>query len=155
MQAPAPAISLYVKANGPNAMPVRALVERAERAVEQIKQDYLPFLRDTLPNLEALTALAAAALVEDPWHDLKLAVLDVRSSSATAGYDQLSAVATSLEWLLGEAPARDPRIVEVVQLHLDAIWRLIEEGTPRLGSPKVQALLAALGRVTDHVTRGA
>ena len=49
---------------------------------------------------------------------------------------------------------RDPRIAEVVQLHLEAILRLIEDGAPQLGSPKVQELLGALGRVTDYVTRG-
>ena len=154
MGAPAAPDALYLKTRGPNAAPINTLIERAEKAVEDIKQDYLPFLRATLPNLAALTALASEAVVEHPWHDLKLAVTDVKSSSATAGYDQLSAIATSLEWLLGEAPARDPRITEVVQLHLDAIQRLIEEGTPHLGSPKVQELLMALGRVTDYVTRG-
>lgn len=154
MGAPVSPDSLFIKTRGPNAVPIDVLVERAEKAVDDIKQDYLPFLRATLPNLAALTALASEAIVEHPWHELKLAVIDVKSSSATAGYDQLSAVATSLEWLLDEAPARDPRISEVVQLHLDAIQRLIEEGTPRLGSPKVQELLSALGRVTDYVTRG-
>ena len=154
MGAPISPDALYIKTRGPNAVPIHTLVERAEKAVEDIKQDKLPFLRATLPNLAALTALASEAVVEHPWHDLKVAVMDVKSSSATAGYDQLCAVATSLEWLLEEAPARDPRISEVVQLHLDAMQRLIEEGTPHLGSPKVQELLSALGRVTDFVTRG-
>jgi hypothetical protein len=147
--------SLYAKTRGPNAVSVSVLVSRAEKAIEDIKQDYLPFLRAKIANLAALTTLASEASDDvDPWRELKLAMLDVRSSSATAGYDQLSAVANSLEWLLGEAPPRDPRIAEVVQLHRDAICRLIEDGAPQLGTPKVQELLAALGRVSDHVTRG-
>ena len=144
---------------GPKSVSVGELVSRAETAVANVKQDYLPFVRTHLANLRMLSEAASDPQNENAesagrWEQLRGAAQDLRSSSATAGYDQLAAVASSLEWLLTEAPGDDPRIAEVAGLHFDAIWRLVEDGAPSISSPEVQTLLSALAKASNHVTRG-
>jgi len=148
--------TLYDKTRGPKSVEVAELVNRAEEAVATVKTDYLPFIRSRLPVLRSLADAAAAegAATSDRWAQLRVAAQDLRSSSATAGYDQLSAVASSLEWLLAESPEGDPRVVEVARLHLDALSRLVEDAAPEIGSPIVQTLLSELARASNHVTRG-
>ena len=149
--------SLFDKTRGPNSIEVNDLLTRADEAVATIKGEYLPFVRSRLPGLRSLSDFAAGdtgAKARDRWTQLKIAAQDLRSSSATAGYDQLSAVASSLEWLLSEAAGDDPRIIEVALLHLDALSRLVEDGAPDIATPQVQELLSELARASNHVTRG-
>ena len=147
--------TLFDKTRGPNSIAVTDLVSRAEEAVQTVKGDYLPFLRTRLPSLRTLSDAASDGDgAPDRWGQLRVAAQDLRSSSATAGYDQLSAVASSLEWLLSEAPTNDPRLADVARLHLDAISRLVEDGAPDIASGKVQELLSELARASNHITRG-
>ena len=146
--------SLYERTQGPNAVPVDQLVSRAEDAVVVVKRDYLAFLESQTSKVTALFDEAARNLgVADCWVRVRLMAQDFRSSSATAGYDQISAVAASLEWLLSDKPEKDPRILEVVRLHLSAIHQLVRDGAPHLGSPEVQDMLAQLGRASNILTR--
>lgn len=146
--------SLYDKTQGPNSVPVTELIARAEEAVAAVKQEYLPFVRARLSNLEAMSKDADADRTDARWSRLSVAAQDLRSSSATAGYDQLSAIAASLEWLVNAAPVDDSRVVAVVRLHLDAIRLLVEDNAPHLASPQVQEVLTELARASNHVTRG-
>lgn len=149
--------TLFDRTRGPNSIAVSDLVSRAEEAVATVREDYLPFVRAHLPGLRSLTDAPieeAETQALERWTQLRIAAQDLRSSSATAGYNQLSAVASSLEWLLSEAPTDDPRVPEVARLHLDALSRLVENGVPDIGEPQVQELLSELARASNHITRG-
>jgi hypothetical protein len=146
--------SLFDKTKGPNAIPVYALLARAERALDTIKREYLPFLRSSLPEIDALYHAAAENAAEPScWDQLRIAALDLRSSSATAGNEGVSAVASSLEWLLTEAVDGDQRITEVVSLHLDAIRLLVSDVAPTADSPAMRELLSQLGRASYRLRK--
>lgn len=146
--------TLFERTQGPNPVEIGELVARGERAVDAIKQDYLPFLRARLPTLDALSLHAIGSDQPERWRELWAAALDLRSSSATAGFEQLSAVGASLEWLLSEASPDHAKLGDVVRLHIDALQLLLAKDPPDIHSPMVQELLAQLAKATDHVTRG-
>ena len=145
--------NLFEKTRGPNALPVSQLVSQADDAIAAVKKDYPSFLHSLLPTLDAMLDEGAKAPSAESWEPLKAAAYELRSSSATAGYDQISEVAGSLEWVLTAALEKDERVTEVVRLHLQALHRLVDDGSVYMDQPEIQQMLSDLARAGNQVTR--
>jgi len=146
--------SLYEKIQGPEAVPIEALIERGDTAARRASADYLEFFRTRLPAVETL---ANALFVGSPdgtaWRSFYIAVHDLRSSSASAGYEAVSAISQSLEGLLVERDHENPLMRDVIKLHLDALSLAASNNAPVPDGKESARLIKDLGRAVDKIPR--
>jgi HPt (histidine-containing phosphotransfer) domain-containing protein len=145
--------SLYEKTQGPQAVPIEALIQSGDTAARRVSAGYLDFFRARLPPVEALANALFAQPSEDGWQSLYMAAHDLRSSSASAGYQTISAICESLERLLAERDPKNPLMREVIKLHLDALSLAVSDKAPIPDSKESVQLVKNLGRAVDKLPR--
>ena len=144
--------SLYEKTQGPGAVPIGALIQEGDTAARRASADYLAFFRARLPSLEGLAdASFDGASGDMARKSFYVAVHDLRSSSATAGYPLVTAICESLERLLAERDPENPLIRDVVRLHLDALALAASNKAPAANSEEAGGLIKSLGRAVDKI----
>jgi HPt (histidine-containing phosphotransfer) domain-containing protein len=146
--------SLYEKTQGPQAVRLETLIEQGDTAARRVSASYLDFFRARLPSAENL---ANALFVESPggpsWKVFYTVVHDLRSSSASAGYNTVSAICESLERLLVERDPENSLMRDVIRLHLDALSLAASNNTPIADGEEANRLIANLGRAVDKLAR--
>jgi HPt (histidine-containing phosphotransfer) domain-containing protein len=146
--------SLYEKTQGPQAVPIDTLIEQGDTAARRVSAGYLAFFRTRLPSVENL---ANALFAESPggpsWKAFYAAVHDLRSSSASAGYNTVSVICESLERLLVERDPENLLMRDVIRLHLDALSLAAANQTPITDGEEANRLIANLGRAVDKLAR--
>jgi len=146
--------SLYEKTQGPQAVHIETLIEQGDTAARRVSAGYLAFFRTRLPSVENL---AKALFGETPggpdWKVFYTVVHDLRSSSASAGYNTVSAICESLERLLFERDPQNPLMRDVIRLHLDALSLAASNNTPIADGDEANRLIANLGRAVDKLPR--
>ena len=145
--------SLYEKTQGPQAVSIEALIQSGDAAARVASTGYLDFFRERLPSVEALANALSAQPSEDGWKSLHMAMHDLRSSSASAGYQSVSAICESLEGLLAERDPKNPLMRDVIKLHLDALSLSVSESAPTPDGEQTGRLIKDLGRAVDKVPR--
>ena len=146
--------SLYEKTQGPHAVPIETLIQHGDTAARVASAGYLDFFRAKLPSVENLAKTLFAEPAEDAsWKAFYIAVHDLRSSSATAGYHTVSAICESLETLLVERDPHDALMREVIRLHLDALSLASSASTPVPDGAESTRLITDLGRAADKLAR--
>ena len=113
--------SLFEKTQGPNAISVEVLIEKGNTVAQRVQADYPDFLREQIPIVDSLAKALFVGRSETNRQTFYMVVHDLRSSSASAGYDAVSAICHSLESLLVERNLDDTRMPAVIKLHLDAL----------------------------------
>jgi HPt (histidine-containing phosphotransfer) domain-containing protein len=145
--------SLYEKTQGPEAVPIDALIQSGDSAAQRASAGYLDFFRE---RLQSVAGLAKALFVQpsaEGWKSLHMAVHDLRSSSASAGYQTVSAISESLEGLLAERDRENPLMRDVIKLHLDALSLAASDKAPIPDSEEATGLIKNLGRAVDKLPR--
>jgi HPt (histidine-containing phosphotransfer) domain-containing protein len=146
--------SLYEKTQGPRAVSIETLIQHGDTAARQASAGYLDFFRTKFSSVEGL---ANALFVEPPesasWKSFYMAVHDLRSSSASAGYHTVSSICESLETLLVERDPHDALLRDVIKLHLDALSLTSSANAPIPDGPETARLITNLGRAVDRLAR--
>ncbi len=146
--------SLYEKTQGPHAVPIETLIQHGDTAARLASADYLDFFRAKLPSVESLAKTLFAEPSEDAsWKAFYIAVHDLRSSSASAGYHTVSAICESLETLLVERDPHDALMRDVIKLHLDALSLASSASTPVPDGAESTRLITNLGRAAVKLAR--
>ena len=146
--------SLYEKTQGPHAVPIETLIQHGDAAARLASADYLDFFRAKLPSVEGLAKTLFAEPPEDAsWKAFYIVVHDLRSSSASAGYQTVSAICESLETLLVERNPHDALMRDVIRLHLDALSLASSASTPVPDGAESTRLITNLGRAADKLAR--
>jgi HPt (histidine-containing phosphotransfer) domain-containing protein len=145
--------SLYEKTQGPEAVPIEALIQSGDTAARRASAGYLDFFHARLPSVEALANALFLQPSEDGWKSLYMAVHDLRSSSASAGYQTVSAICESLERLLAERDPQNPLMRDVMKLHLDALSLAVSDKAPNPDNEGSVRLIKNLGRAVDKLPR--
>src|SRR5437016_6257739 len=122
-------------------------------AARVASEGYLDFFRAKLPSVESLADAVFGRLDDASWKAFYIAVHDLRSSSATAGYHTVSAICESLETLLVERDPHDTLMRDVVRLHLDALSLASSAGAPIPEGAESTRLISNLGRAVDKLAR--
>jgi HPt (histidine-containing phosphotransfer) domain-containing protein len=130
------------------------LIQHGDTAARRASAGYLGFFRTKLPCVENV----ANALFVEPsesasWKTFHMAVHDLRSSSASAGYHTVSAICDSLETLLVERDPHDALLRDVIKLHLDALSLVSSANAPAPDGPESVRLITNLGRAVDKLAR--
>ena len=144
--------SLYEKTQGPEAVPIEALIQSGDTAAQRASAGYLDFFRERLASVAGLAKALFAQPSEDGWKSLYMAMHDLRSSSASAGYQTVSAICESLERLLAERDRENPLMRDVVTLHLDALVLASSDNAP-IPSQEAARLIESLGRAVEKLPR--
>jgi HPt (histidine-containing phosphotransfer) domain-containing protein len=146
--------SLYEKTQGPGAVPIETLIQHGDTAARLVSAGYLDFFRTRLPAVESLADALIAEPPESPnWKAFYTAVHDLRSSSASAGYQTVSKICESLEALLVDRDPNDVLMRDVIRLHLDALSVASAAGAPMPDGPESTRLITNLGRAVDKLAR--
>ena len=145
--------SLYEKTQGPHAVPIETLIKHGDTAARVASAGYLDFFRAKLPSVEGLADAAFVGPEDASWKAFYIAVHDLRSSSATAGYHTVSAICESLETLLVERDPHDALMRDVIRLHLDALSLASSAGAPIPEGAESTRLITNLGRAVDKLAR--
>jgi len=132
--------SLLEKISGPNAMPLTALVRRAEVAAEKVQASFGDYLGTRLRDLADVRYRLSGApdVVWDQFYSL---VVDLRGSAAMAGRQGLGEVCVSLETLLKDH-VRDARAAQVVASHVDTLVLLSSGQESQAAARRLTAELA-------------
>lgn len=75
--------------------------------------------------------------------------LELKGLGGTFGYPVLTAVAKSLHDFIEGRTAMDATRTDIVQHHLDAMYRVVEEGLKGPGGAREDALLSAFHTATE------
>ena len=145
--------SLYEKTQGPHAVPIETLIQHGDTAARVASAGYLDFFRAKLPSVEGLADAAFVGPEDASWKAFYIALHDLRSSSATAGYHTVSAICESLETLLVERDPHDALMREVIRLHLDALSLTSSASAPIPDGAESTRLITNLGRAVDKLAR--
>ena len=143
--------SLYEKTQGPQAVPIEALIQSGDTAALHVSAGYLDFFRERLASVEGLANALFVQPSEDGWKSLYMAVHDLRSSSASAGYQTISAICESLERLLAERDSENPLMRDVIKLHFNALSLAVSDNAPI--AEEAVRLIKDLGRAVDKLSR--
>jgi hypothetical protein len=112
--------TLFERCQGPGAVPLSALIARADARVAEIVERYGEDFHGLLDTIET-EANAALAGKADRQAALMAAVQDVASSAATAGYHSVSAIAAHLNHCLGRHGLGGLGSARFVTLHIEAM----------------------------------
>ena len=145
--------SLYEKTQGPQAVSIEALIQSGDTAARDASAGYLDFFRERLPSVEGLADAQSVQPSEDGWKSLYMAAHDLRSSSASAGHQTVSAICESLEGLLAERDPKNPLMRDVMKLHLHALSLAVSDNAPIANSEEAIRLIKDLGRAVDKLPR--
>jgi hypothetical protein len=151
-KSPAGRKSLYEKIQGPGAVPIASLIQHGDKAAQLASADYLKFFRAKLPSVEGLAiAMFAAPVGGDARTAFYVAVHDLRSSSASAGYSTIAAISKSLERLLVECDPENALTRDVIRLHLDALALASSDNAPAPNTEEASQLVKNLGLAVDKI----
>ena len=144
-----PRKSLFEKTQGPNAISVEVLIARGNTVAQRVQEDYPEFFRERIPIVDALAKALFVGRSETNRRTFHMVVHDLRSSSANAGYNRLSAICDSVETLLVERKLDDARMPAVIELHLDALRLAMSDSA--LNDEIFARLVADLERATARL----
>jgi len=139
------ALSLVEKISGPNAVPLSALIEKAEIAAQRVHQTFGDFLEQRIQELGKRRGELAHAT---GWKEFYATVVDLRGSAAMAGQAAVRTICVSLEGLLKER-IYDARACAVVASHIDALMLLSSQRKPDSGAVRllIEELEQAVARI--------
>ena len=140
-------LSLLEKISGPKAVPLTALVKKAEAAAERVQEGFGDFLALRIRELtEARHRLTGASgeISGAVWEQFYALVVDLRGSAAMVSRHGFGEVCRSLESLIKDH-VRDSRSASVVASHVDALvllssGRESEAAVRRLNGELAQAV---------------
>lgn len=138
-------LSLVEKISGPNAVPLSALIEKAEIAAQRVHQTFGAFLEHRIQELGKRRGELAHST---GWKEFYATVVDLRGSAAMAGQAAVQTICVSLEGLLKER-VYDARACAVVASHIDALVLLSSQRKPDGGAVKllIEELEQAVARI--------
>jgi hypothetical protein len=139
------AISLVEKISGPNAVPLSALIEKAEIAAQRVHQTFGDFLEHRIQELGKRRGELAHGT---GWKEFYATVVDLRGSAAMAGQAAVQMICVSLEGLLKER-VHDARTCAVVASHIDALVLVSSQRKPNSGA--VELLIEELEQAVAHI----
>jgi HPt (histidine-containing phosphotransfer) domain-containing protein len=114
--------SLLDRCQGPGAIDICTLVNRAQQAAENVCRDYSAYLLEKLHSIkELIVARRDVEILTEDHQALLQEVRDLRSSAAMAGYDWIAQCSQSLENSLATREVFDTDLQVIISLHLDAI----------------------------------
>ena len=135
-----------------------AVLERAEKVVEQIKNEYTDWAKEDLAALEAALSNFQSGIgdQEAALKDLFRVSLDIKGSGGSFGFFMMSEVAASLNDFLGSHSNMTSFDVSVVEAHVSALRAIYVESIRDDGGNTGRALLIGLQKLiekADTVTR--
>lgn len=114
--------SLFERCQGPGAISISAMVEKADRRIAALKDEYGDDFHALADNIEIVAQSAFADRGSTAQQALLLAAIqDIASSAATAGYVSVSAIASHLHDCLTQNGLLDFGSPQIVALHIDAM----------------------------------
>ena len=144
-----------VTVGGPGAVDEAAL-ERAEKVIESMSDDYLKWAKDDLTKLAKAFAGLKGGQGDTGKHlDAVFSVShDIKGQGGSFEYDLMTIIGNQLcrfiETLDGKAGAPE---VEVIELHVNALQAVMAQKLKKDGGPVGKALLTGLERVIEKRTR--
>jgi hypothetical protein len=148
-----PGLSLLEKISGPKAVPLIALVKKAEAAAERVQEGFGDFLELRIRELtEARYRLTGAP--DGVWEQFYALVVDLRGSAAMVSRqrfceERFGEVCRSLESLIKDH-VRDSRSASVVASHVDALVLL---ASGRENEAAVRRLTGELAQAVARIPR--
>lgn len=139
---------LLERMKGPNARPIDFLVQNAAASAEHLARQYQDFARVRIEEIAQHLGTLSASPSDTGWQILHHMVQDLRSSSATCGEESIRWVASSWERALDPQYRGEPRLMAVMQLHLDALHLTVSENA---GEAELKALAGRLERVVKSL----
>ena len=146
--ASAPRPTLLERMRGPNARPIDLLVERGTASAAHIARHYQGFARARVEEIARRLATLSGGAPDAEWQRFCDMVQDLRSSSATCGDETVSWVSGSWEKALDPQFRGEPRLMAVMQLHLDALRLAVSENA---GGAELRALAGRLESVVKSL----
>jgi chemotaxis protein histidine kinase CheA len=134
-----------------------AVLERAERVVEKIQNEYTEWADDDLGALEAALAdLQSGGEDQTPiLKDLYRLALDLKGSGGSFGYLMMSEVAASLHDFLGDRTRLTTLEIEVVSSHVSTLRAIYTESIRDDGGNTGRALVAGLRKLVEKANGAA
>jgi hypothetical protein len=126
-----------------------AMVQKLEEVVHKARDTFtadiaqrLVEMRAALREAENGEQEAGSALAVIYGHSL-----DIKGAGGTIGYDLLTAIGKSLNDFVAHAPELDRRRIDIVDLHIDALYVVLANSITGRGGPTEAAVLKAFSEV--------
>ena len=133
--------ALLKRCQGPSALPIALLVRRGDAAAKIVSQTFGKHLRSALGELQdAMLPHLKGGVSETEHANWLTRVRDLRSSSATAGYETVHEFAAALETVLEPEQCGAHRNA-AIKLHLDG---LLLAANPETSADEIQRLRESL-----------
>lgn len=124
------------------------LVERGTATAERVAGQYQGFARVRVEEIARRLGALTHDAPDKEWQVLHDMVQDLRSSGATCGSQPVARVAASWERALDPQYRKEPRLMAVMQLHLDALRLAVSDN---IGGDALKALGARLDSVVGSL----
>jgi len=136
-----------VTIGGPNSVSPEVL-ERAEKAIQILKKDYLNWVEDDLKKID----IAYHKLLLNPENDVLLQNVykvahDIKGQGGSFGYDMMTEIGQSLCQLIEKMKTIGPNELEIIGVHTDAMGVVIHDRIERTGGDTATAMLKGLEKV--------
>ena len=151
---PPNALKSEVREGGPGAVDL-ATLERAERVIEQMADEYLDWVQEDLVRIEtAYKELAAASGTRKEEADKVFQVAhDIKGQGGSFGYDLMTLIANELCRLIERQDEFGTAEVQAVKVHIDAMKLVIQNRMKGDGGANGQALVAGIRQVGDKLSK--
>ena len=125
-------------------------IERAEAAIKTIGDDFANWAQSDLDELDK--ALAAARKNPDQQEDYITEIfrraMDLKGQGGSFGYDLISQVGDSLKKFTDSRSNANPRDVEIIAAHVDAMRRVMVDNIKGDGGDVGRAIVDGLYKLT-------
>ncbi len=125
-------------------------IERAEAAIKTIGDDFATWAQSDLDELDK--ALAAARKNPDQQEDYITEIfrraMELKGQGGSFGYDLISQVGDSLKQFTDSRSEANPRDVEIIAAHVDAMRRVMVDNIKGDGGDVGRAIVDGLYKLT-------
>lgn len=151
----APPDFLKAKVTAGQGLDLSSVESRASEAMAALERDFLQHTRETLAKLDQLIAQLASGPAGD--HTTRLSEIkslahDLRGQAGTFGYDLVTVLGSSLFDYIEDAKGGNADLLQVIEIHVDAVKAVIAGKILGLGGERGQSLIAGLEAMIAKVT---
>ncbi len=141
---------LKAKSGKGKVKPDTEAIQRAEAVIKKIGEDFPKWAQSDIDDMEK--ALAAARQNPDQQEDYILQIfrrsMELKGQGGSFGYDLISQVGDSLKKFTESRYEANPRDVEIIAAHVDAMRVVMVQDIKGDGGDVGQAIVAGLNKLT-------